>query len=60
MTYMYMYLHQLAQNCSLPQVLHNLSVWTAASRSLSYNDAKSSAQNAKKEMKQVRPVNDQN
>ena len=35
------------------QVLHNLSVWTAATKSLTYDEAKSSAKSSKKEFKMV-------
>ncbi|XP_075715332.1 replication factor C subunit 1 isoform X2 [Rhinoderma darwinii] len=41
----------LGANQDIRQVLHNLSMWCASSRALTYDDAKSSAKNAKKDIK---------
>jgi len=36
------------------QVIHNLSMWTAADKAISYDQVKSDAQHAKKDIKMVR------
>ncbi|XP_044154267.1 replication factor C subunit 1 isoform X1 [Bufo gargarizans] len=41
----------LGANQDIRQVLHNLSMWCASSKALSYDDAKSSANNARKDIK---------
>ncbi|KAM3939842.1 replication factor C subunit 1 isoform 2-T2 [Leptodactylus fuscus] len=41
----------LGANQDIRQVLHNLSMWCASSKALTYDDAKSSANNAKKDIK---------
>ncbi|XP_053314342.1 replication factor C subunit 1 [Spea bombifrons] len=41
----------LGANQDIRQVLHNLSMWCSSSKSLSYDEAKSSAKNAKKDIK---------
>ncbi|XP_075050897.1 replication factor C subunit 1 isoform X2 [Mixophyes fleayi] len=41
----------LGANQDIRQVLHNLSMWCASSKALTYDEAKSSANNAKKDIK---------
>ncbi|KAG9479618.1 hypothetical protein GDO78_011574 [Eleutherodactylus coqui] len=41
----------LGANQDIRQVLHNLSMWCASSKALTYDEAKSSASNAKKDIK---------
>ena len=47
------YLNLRRYFCNL-QVIHNLSMWTAADKAISYDQVKSDAQHAKKDIKMVR------
>lgn len=43
----------MAVFCLLPQVLHNMSMWTAKEKSLNYDQAKKEAAKAQKDIKMV-------
>ena len=47
----------LAANQDIRQVIHNMSMWTAADKNMTYEQAKKDSDKAKKDMKVVSNVN---